>query len=346
MITLPGLIDAHVHLRDPGQTHKEDFRSGTEAALAGGFTFILDMPNNAVPISTANLLAEKKAIASQKAVCDIGFYLGSTGDNIGEFAAVRDSVFGLKLYLNATTGNYLIDPDAMIAIFEGWHCDKPILVHAEEQSVAEVIATVKLTNQRTHFCHISTAQDLRRIMTAKQSGLPVTCGVTPHHLFLTDEWVKQIGPFARVKPPLATKKDQDFLWQHLAWIDIVESDHAPHTTDEKLSSTPPFGMPGLETTLPLLITAVHDKRITLEDVIDKCCTKPSKIFNIPDQKKTKVLVEETHYKLENKSLHTKCKWTPFEGMKVSGRVTKVILRGETVFENGTVTSRAGSGIVF
>ncbi|MDO8639653.1 MAG: amidohydrolase family protein, partial [bacterium] len=142
-IILPGLIDPHVHLRDPGQTEKEDFYTGTCAAIAGGFTTILDMPNNKVPITTLERLEEKISFAKQKTACDIGFYFGSLGDNLDEFEKVKNKVFGLKLYLNETTGNFLINKEKLLKIFSAWPSDKPILLHAEDEAVSFVIETVR-----------------------------------------------------------------------------------------------------------------------------------------------------------------------------------------------------------
>src|SRR3989344_4405140 len=221
-IILPGLIDPHVHLRDPGQTKKEDFYTGACAAIAGGFTTILDMPNNKVPITTLERLEEKISSAEQKTICDIGFYFGSLGDNLDEFEKVKNKVFGLKLYLNETTGNFLIDKEKLLKIFSSWPSDKPILLHAEDEAVFFVIETVRRVGKRAHFCHISTASDLKQIIKAKEEGLPITCGVTPHHLFLTEKDVKTLGPFGQMKPPLSSKKDQDFLWKYLRYIDVVE----------------------------------------------------------------------------------------------------------------------------
>src|ERR1700691_685736 len=131
-IKLPGLIDPHVHFRDPGQTHKEDFYSGTSAALAGGYVAVIDMPNNLEPITTLERLETKIASAKAKAVCDIGFYFGTLGDNFDEFPKVIDKVKGLKIYLNHTTGDFIIDKDKLLSIYEAWHGEKPILLHAEE----------------------------------------------------------------------------------------------------------------------------------------------------------------------------------------------------------------------
>lgn len=347
MITLPGLIDPHVHLREPGQTEKEDFYTGTCAALAGGFTTIIDMPNNLTPITTLTRLEEKKALAKEKTLIDIGFHFGTLGNNFEEFTKVTGKIMGLKIYLNHTTGNFLIDKANMKAIFTAWPSGNgPILLHAEENVIAEVIEISKLTNQRIHICHISSENELTIIMQAKEQGIPITCGVTPHHLFLTEDDAKHLGPFGMMKPELKSKKDVEFLWKHLKAIDIIESDHAPHTLAEKQGETPLYGVPGLETTLPLLLTAVSQNRLTLEEVIRLCYEGSSRIFNISHDENTKVEVDLTReYEIINENLFTKCKWSPFNGWKVKGKVEKVFLRGEKVFEDGKVLAKAGSGLI-
>ncbi len=339
-ITLPGLIDIHTHLRTPGQTHKEDFYTGTAAAIAGGFTQILDMPNNTFPITSAKLLLEKIEFAKKSIVSDVGFYFGSLGDNLSEFEKVKEKVFGLKLYLNETTGNFLIDSNTLAKIYDAWN-GRPILVHAEDDAVSEVIKNVTKTKKHAHFCHISLRTDLEQIMQAKEKGLPVSCGVTPHHLFLTQEDSKKLGSYGKMKPYLKSKKDVQFLWDHLDQIDIIESDHAPHTKEEKESDTPPFGVPGLETTLPLLLTAVSEGRLKIEDIFRLCHDNPKKIFNLPDQDAIVEVDTDEEYALTNEMLFTKCGWSPFEGRRMKGRVKKVIIRETTVFENTMPTGRQG-----
>ena len=356
-IILPGLIDPHVHLRDPGQTHKEDFYTGTCAALAGGFTTILDMPNNKLPIISSDELNEKIKIAKEKIVCDVGFHFGSMGDNLNEFPKVINKVTGLKLYLSLTTGGFIIDKNKLEQVFKTWQkisitpsldsagvLKQPILVHAEDKMLDVVIKLVKKFRNRVHICHISTTEDLQQVIKAKRKGLKITCGVTPHHLFLTEKNVKRLGPFGKMKPPLQSKKDQDFLWKNLKFIDVVESDHAPHTIEEKRGEATPFGVPGLETTLPLLLTAVSEKRLNIKDIIRLCYTNPAKIFNIKTDLKTKIIVDlNSPFIIHNSSLFTKCGWSPFEGMKVKGKVTRVFIRGKKVFENGKILAKKGSG---
>lgn len=338
MLKLPGLIDPHVHFRDPGQTHKEDFLSGTTAAIFGGFTTVLDMPNNKDPIVTEQKLKEKIKIARKKAVCNIGFYFGSLGDNLDEFKRVEKKVFGLKLYLNETTGNFLIDKSVQKNIFEQWS-GGPILLHAEDDAVAYTIELVRSTKKQVHFCHISTKSDLQQIIDAKNEGLPISCGVTPHHLFLNRHDVQKLGPFGRMKPPLRPQKDVDFLWENIDSIDVIESDHAPHTQIEKESSTPPFGVPGLETTLSLLLT-----KLSAEQIIRLCFEGPSDIFGIKTDEQTYIEIDkQSSHVINNDDLHTKSGWSPFAGQKVKGRVTKVVIKGKVVMENDKLLAKAGEG---
>ena len=343
MLTLPDLIDPHVHLRDLGQTQKEDFYTGTQAALAGGFTTVLDMPNNAVPITTLDLLAAKEEIAKNKIVCDVGFYFGSLGDNLMEFEKIQNKVFGLKVFLNQTTGNFTITPDTFKKICAAWPKTLPILVHAEENILEETINIAHAANQRLHVCHIG-ASELQIIIKAKEKGVQVTCGVTPHHLFLTEKNIESLGSYGNVKPPVKSQTDTDFLWKNLDKIDIVESDHAPHTKAEKESGEPPFGFPGLETTLPLLLTAAHQGKLTIPDIKRLCHDNPAKIFGIQTDSKTYIEVDEgEEWTIKNEDLRTKSGWSPFNGWKMKGKLKKVFLRGTKVFEDGKILVRPGFG---
>lgn len=343
IITLPGLIDPHVHLRDPGQTHKEDFYTGTSAALAGGYVALVDMPNNLKHVSTPELLDEKINLARQKAVCDIGFTFGTLGTNLDLFEEIYEKVVGLKIYLNITTGGYKISTSDLGNIYKSWQSDKPIFLHAEEDVSRPVLETLLKYPRRTHICHISSADELKWIMQAKSEGLPITCGVTPHHLFLShDDWQKLKG-FGFMKPELKPKADQDFFWQNIDSIDMIESDHAPHTKKEKMSSAPPFGVPGLETTLPLLLTAEQEGKINRDQLINKLHTQPAKLLGINVGSDTKIEVDMNEYEIKNEDLKTKCGWSPFAGRRVVGKVKEVTVRGETAYKDGKILAQAGSG---
>lgn len=346
IITLPGLIDPHVHLRDPGQTHKEDFLTGTSAALAGGFTTVMDMPNNATPITTLERLEEKLASARRQVVSDIGFHFGTLGDNFDEFPKVIDQVTGLKIYLNVTTGGFVLPKEKLMDVYKAWPETKPILLHVEaddKELLDTVLTAIKNIPKPTHICHVSSIGELKLAMKAKELGLPVSCGTTPDYLFLSDEDRAEIGPYMHMKPRPKTKRDQEFLWSHMDAIDLIESDHAPHTKEEKESDNPPFGAPGLETSLPLMLTAEAEGRITRAELIDKFYTNAARIFGIGSDDSTRVEVDMDEYVIRNEDLLSKSGWSQFAGRRVVGKVKKVVLRGETVFENGKVLAAPGSG---
>ena len=338
MIRLPGLIDTHVHLREPGATQKEDFETGTMAAIAGGYTCILDMPNNPEPTISLKALRKKIKLAKERIYCDVGFHFGASADSVAYFERVQKKTFGLKIYMNHTTGTLLIEDKKLLEkIFKSWPSKKVIMVHAEGETLEKAIKLVKKIKKKLHVCHLSLKDQIEMVKKAKLSNMEITCEITAHHLFLTQSDVKRLGPFGMMRPPLATKTDQRALWKGIkdGTVDTIASDHAPHTLEEKKSIPTPNGIPGLETTLPLLLTAAHEKRIALDDIIRLCHTNPTRIFNIPIQKDTYLEVDTTKpYTLNPKPLFTKCGWTPFKGLSVKGEVIRVVLRGQTVFEDG------------
>ncbi len=344
IITLPGLIDVHTHLREPGATQKEDFETGTKAAIAGGYTAILDMPNNPIPTISPEALEQKITLATGRIYADVGFNFGATPTSSQYFEQVKNQVFALKVYMNHTTGDLLMeDEQALEDVFSKWPKGKIIMVHAEGETLAKAINLARKFKQKLHVCHISQASEINQIKQAKQEGLSISCEVSCHHLFLTEEDVKKLGPFGMMRPPLATKEDQQALWANLDYIDMIASDHAPHTKEEKEApGTVVNGVPGLETSLPLLLTAVSEGRLTTQQVIDLTSKNPRRIFDIPEQPDSLVEVDlDEKYTITGDQLFTKCKWSPFEGREVTGKVTKVVLRGQTVFENGQVIGPYG-----
>jgi dihydroorotase len=344
---LSGLIDAHIHLRDPGATHKEDFSTGTAAALAGGVVAVLDMPNNSPPTVNERRLSEKARIASEKAYCDFGFYLGAAEDNVGDGAALSHRVAGLKIYLDQTYGPLkMAGLAALTAHFRSWPAERPIAVHAEGLAMAGAIALARLYGKRLHICHVSRKAEIELIRKVKESwgATWLTCEVTPHHLFLTQADGARLGNLAHVKPPLGTEEDRAALWDNLDIVDVIASDHAPHTVAEKRSPEPPPGVPGLETTLPLLLTAVADGRLSWERLIELTSENPARIFGLKRDERSYVEVDpDDRYILEGSSLRTKCGWTPFEGMTMRGRVVRVYLRGVLAYADGQVLAQPGFG---
>jgi carbamoyl-phosphate synthase / aspartate carbamoyltransferase / dihydroorotase len=351
MLKLPGLIDAHVHMRDPGQIHKEDWGSGTSAALAGGVTLVLAMPNTRPPVFDASTLDTALESARQKAHCDFAQYLGAGPDNT-DWQRHRDlpcRSAGLKMYLDQTFGELRLDSlGALQEHFRNWPANLPIVAHAEGRSLAAVILLAALRDRSVHIAHVSLREEILLIKAARERGIKVTCEVTPHHLFLTKDDLPAISRGhpgrGEVRPGLASREDVDSLWDNLDVIDCIATDHAPHTTAEKDGENPPPGFPGLETALPLLLTAVHKKRLALEDLGEKMVTNPRRIFNLPEQPETWVEVDDqAEYELNASQFFSRCGWTPFEGWKVKGRVTRVVLRGKEAFNKGKILVEPGFG---
>jgi carbamoyl-phosphate synthase/aspartate carbamoyltransferase/dihydroorotase len=347
-LTLPGLADVHTHLRVPGGEHKEDFTTGTAAALAGGVTTVLAMPNTSPPLTTPEVLRETRHQAQRAILCDVGLFAGASPTDVERLPELSPYTVALKIYLNETFGPLRVeDLTTLMACFQLWPRSKVIAMHAEGQSVAVGIGLAAAYRRPVHFCHISRKVEIELIAAAKRRGLPVTCEVTPHHLFLTEADGVRLGPLADMRPKLATPADVEALWAYLdTTIDCITTDHAPHTLAEKQAANPPPGVPGLETALPLMLTAVAEKRLTLERLIELMAINPRRIFKLPPQPDTRVEVDpQARYILSNEGLQTKCGWSPFLGMVVTGRVRRVVLRGTEVFVDGRVTAQAGSGKV-
>lgn len=344
-LCLPGLIDVHVHLREPGGEHKEDLTTGTAAALAGGVTMVLDMPNTYPPLVNAGSLADKRELIGRRALCDVGLYIGASETNAPEAAGLAGQAAALKIYLDQTYGPLQMrNLAALLSHFRNWPSSHPIAVHAEGLSTAVAIGLARVYARRLHLCHISRADEIALVRAAKESGAPITCEVTPHHLFLTEADARRLGPFGIMKPPLASGTDVAALWTNLEVVDCIATDHAPHTRAEKASESPPPGVPGLETMLLLLLTAVSQDRLTLERLVQLTYEAPGRIFGLPAQPDTHVEVDPgVRTVLGNEGLHTKCGWTPFEGLTVQGTIRRVILRGHTAYEEGMIRVEPGFG---
>lgn len=319
LLVLPGLIDAHVHLRDERKACKEDFYSGTAAAAAGGVTTVLDMPNNAPVTMSAEALRNRMGIAKKKMLVNVGFY-SEFPKEIGEIERIaREGAVGFKLYMVEQIGGLNIDDDNLL--FEAFKIVKglgvPVAVHAEDRAITEkikieleyancndmeaflkahcvsaeekaierLITIARKSGARVHFCHVSTENGLKTIIDGKKAGLQVTCEITPHHLLLSVEDLRRIGTLGVVLPPLREKNHVAALWAGIkkGWIDILGSDHAPHMLEEKTSKNVwdvKVGIPGLETMLPLLLTEVYRGRLTIAKLAKLTAEKPCEIFKL------------------------------------------------------------------
>jgi carbamoyl-phosphate synthase/aspartate carbamoyltransferase/dihydroorotase len=253
------------------------------------------------------------------------------------------------MYLDSTFGELRLDDMTLWQPhFKKYPKTFPIVAHSESRSMAAAILFAAIYDRPVHIAHISLREEVLLIKAAKERGIKVTCEICPHHLFLSKDDIPAIshGHTGRgeVRPRLATKEDVDALWQNLDVIDCFATDHAPHTIEEKDSDNPPPGFPGLETILPLLLTAVSEFRLTIPDVLEKMYTNPKKIFDLPDQPETWIDVDEdAEYEIKAKEQFTRCSWTPFEGWRVKGRIRKVVLRGVTAFEDGKILIQPGYG---
>jgi dihydroorotase-like cyclic amidohydrolase len=345
-MNLPGLIDPHVHLRDPGATHKEDWGSGTAAALAGGFTAILAMPNTHPPVVDELSLEMSLGIAQQKAHCDYAQFLGAGPENASSLARLASQAAGLKMYLDQTYGSLRLDDMTLwIEHLSKWPVNMPVAAHAESRTLAAVILTAALYDRPVHLCHVSLREEILLIKAAKEKGFKVTCEVAPHHLFLSEEDIPSLGQGrSEVRPRLASARDRNALWENMDVIDCFATDHAPHTLTEKDGLNPPPGFPGLETALPLMLTAVYQGRLTMNDLVERMFHNPRRIFNLPDQPETRVEVDpNSEWEIRAADHYSRCGWTPFEGWKVRGKVRRVTLRGQEVFKDGTVLAQPGYG---
>jgi dihydroorotase len=368
-LVLPGGIDAHVHFRDPGMTHKEDFGTGTMAASFGGITCVLDMPNTIPPTTSFTIFQEKAKIAGNKAFVDFGLHAGITkNSNIEELSK---TAVALKMYLASTTGDILFDDyEALPKIFEKiGKINKTVCLHCEDETLidkdikpdslkahlksrpsqCEVSAIEKvvshLNNARIHICHVSTAEGAKLVKDAN-----VTSEVTPHHLFLNHKI--NLGALGKVNPPLREMEDQTALWGALidGGIDIIASDHAPHTLEEKAVFTEaPSGVPGVETMLPLMLSYVKHGQLDLGRLANAVSEKPGKIFDLNKGKLEVgydadiIMVDMKKEKeIKSKHLHSKCGWTPYERFSVVFP-KYTFVRGEIVIEDWELTGEKGFG---
>lgn len=388
-IVLPGLIDPHVHLRDQQLAYKEDFFSGTSAAAAGGVTLVIDMPNNKPVTMSATSLKERMRLAETQAVVNVAFH-SAFPESLEEIPRiVKQGAVAFKLYLSQKIGGLDIeDDDALLRAFsKAGKMKVPVSVHPEDKKTLEIIkrevqqagrrdvdAYLKVhspdaelkavqhitqlaqkTNVHIHFCHVSSAEGLNAILTTKNMGLPVSCEATPHHLLLSSKHLKHYRTIAVMDPPLRTEKDVETLWKALrqGLIDAVASDHAPHTIEEKNAESVweiKPGIPGLETTLPLLLTQVNEGRLAMSDLIRVASKRPAEIFHLRDRGSLAegcwadlVVVDlKRKYRIDSSNFYSKAKYSPFDGWKVRGKPIKTFVNGQLVMDDGEIVASSGT----
>ena len=380
---IPGVIDDQVHFREPGLTHKGDIASESKAAVAGGITSFIEQPNTVPNAVTQELLEEKYQIASKTSHANYSFMMGGTNDNLEEILKTNPkNVAGLKLFLGSSTGDMLVDSSAslekifsntklLIAVHsedetivknnlakykEIYGDDIPVEKHPEIRSVAacyestvRVIELAKKTGARLHVFHISTAKELdlftNKIPLEKKQ---ITAEVCIHHLWFTDADYETKGSLIKWNPAVKSQEDKDALWKALLddRIDVIATDHAPHTLEEKSNpyTTCPSGGPLVQHALVAMMESYSKGKISIEKIVEKMCHNPAKIFKIENRGFIKegyfadlVLVNpHMPWNVKKENIIAKCGWSPFEGINFKSRVTHTFVNGKLAYANGKV----------
>ena len=392
MLVLPGLIDVHVHLRDEEKAYKEDFYTGTAAAAAGGFTTVLDMPNNKPVTMSKETLKNRMQIAERRVLGSVGFYSEFPNDLGGVAGIVAQGAVGFKLFMACQVGGLNIDDDDALqeAFTKVGELGVPVAVHAEDKALlmaneerlkranrhdataflqahserVELKAVERLlkisapTGARLHFCHMTSKEGLNAVIEAKKSGRNVTCEVTPQHLLLSNADFERYGLMLAMMPPLRGKSHIEALWKGVVdgWVDVLGSDHAPHALSEKSAGSVwdvKVGLPGLETTLPLMLTMVRKNQLSLAHVVQLLAEKPAEIFSLRDRggleqgRKADLTVVDFNrkFKIDASKFFSKAKYSPFDGWEVQGKPVKTFVNGLLIMDEQEIVAKAGSGEV-
>ncbi len=381
---IPGVIDDQVHFREPGLTHKEELASASRACAAGGVTTFLEMPNTVPTTTSRERLAEKRALAAEKSLVNYGFYIGATPDNLPELK-LAEGTPGIKIFIGSSTGDLLVDAqEALERIFA--ETSLPITAHCEDEATvranaarlagvadvavhsrirdhqAALIATrraidlAKRHNHRFHVLHVSTAEEIKHL---DDHDNLITAEACPHHLLLNVDDYARLGTLVQMNPSLKTAVDNAALWDALitGLIQVIATDHAPHTLAEKRKPYPqsPSGMPNVENSLALMLNEVNQGRCTLETVVHAMCDAPARVWDIVGKGRIAegydadlVLIDMNHrQEIRNEQQFTKCGWSAWHGQTLTGGPVRTWVMGHEVFHLGKLdTSRRGQAALF
>jgi dihydroorotase len=377
---LPGVIDSQVHFREPGLEAKEDLESGSRAAVLGGVTAVFEMPNTKPNTDTADAVNDKLSRAKGRMWCDHAFYVGATNHNAASLAELErmPGTAGVKIFMGASTGDLLVSDDANLArVLASGH--RRVAIHAEDEfrmqdrlgervagdpsshpvwrddesailATRRVLRLAREARRRIHVLHVTTPAELALLGQNKDIA---TCEVTPQHLTLAgEEAYPRLGTYAQMNPPIRSGAHRDGLWD---WLrqgvpDVIGSDHAPHTIAEKAQDYPasPSGMPGVQTLLPLMLNHVAEGRLTLARLIDMTSAGPQRIFGIVGKGRIAVGYDadfsvvdlKARWTVEESWLASRCGWSPFTGMALTGKPVGTIIRGERVMWEGALANAA------
>lgn len=391
---LPGMIDDQVHFREPGLTHKANIETESRAALAGGITSFIEMPNTNPQTTTVEKLEEKFAIAAQSSHANYSFMFGGTNDNLDEILKVDSkNVAGLKLFLGSSTGNMLVDdPKVIEKIFSSTdmvisvHCEdeatirknlaeykaeygddipmeKHPIIRSEEAcylSSSKAIELAKKTGARLHVFHLSTGKETSLFSNKKPlKDKKITAEVCIHHLWFSDEDYAKKGSHIKWNPAVKTAKDRDQLLKALLddKIDVIATDHAPHTLEEKSNvyTSAPSGGPLVQHALVALLEMYHQGKISIEKIVEKACHNPAILFDV----EKRGYIREGYYAdlviadlnnpwtVNKDNILYKCGWSPFEGNTFKSRITHTFVNGQLVYNNFKVMDvKAGQRLTF
>jgi dihydroorotase len=383
---LPGVIDTQVHFREPGPTHKEDLESGSRSAVLGGVTAVFEMPNTKPATTSAEALADKVARATGRMFCDFAFFVGATRDNVDELAALEllPGAAGVKVFMGSSTGDLLVDDEetlsrilATIRRRASFHAEDEARLkarlslqregdpssHSEwRDAKAALVATERLlrlasvAGKRVHVLHVSTKEEMALLALYKDVA---SVEVTPQHLTLeANDAYEALGTRAQMNPPLRNAAHQEGLWWGLSQgvVDVLGSDHAPHTLEEKAKSYPatPSGMPGVQTLVPVMLDHVSAGRLSLARLVDLTSAGPQRLFGISGKGRIAVGYDadltvvdlKAERVIENDWIGSKCGWTPFAGRKVKGWPVGAFVRGRLAMWEGELGQAGGEPVRF
>lgn len=381
-ILMPGVIDVHVHFREPGLTHKAEIATESMAAVAGGTTSYMEMPNTKPPVLNRNILEDKYERAAQNSVANYSFYMGVSNDNTEEVLRINDkkkAVCGLKIYMGSSTGNMLVDDEHTLSrifanseLLIATHCESEAIINANKEKYAPIshvsqhpiirdveacyestaltMALAQKYNSRLHIAHVTTARETELF----NNSLPlsekrITAEVCSHHLHFTADDYERLGTQIQCNPAIKESSNKEGLWQALLSdkIDLIATDHAPHTWEEKQQPYPasPSGLPLVQHSLYMMLYYVREGRMSLEKMVEKMCHAPALCYQINERGFLRegyfadlVLIDpKGQYTVSKQNILHKCGWSPLEGMSFPGVVDKTLVNGQVVYENSLVT---------
>ncbi|HOT15005.1 MAG TPA: dihydroorotase [Bacteroidales bacterium] len=391
---IPGVIDDQVHFRQPGLTHKADIYTESRAAVAGGVTSFMEMPNTQPQTTTQQLLQEKFALGAENSFANYSFYIGATNDNLSEIVKTDvKNVCGVKVFMGSSTGNMLVDnPKTLEGIFKdspllvAVHCEDegtirnnqkkyidllgedlpwhyhPIIRSAEAcyRSSSLAVEMAQKHNTRLHLLHLSSAKEMRLLSGAPStSEKRITSEVCVHHLWFTDEDYERYGSLIKWNPAIKYAEDRDELWRALldGRLDVVATDHAPHTIDEKrnIYTKAPSGGPLVQFSLLAMLQFTQQNRLSIEQVVEKMCHAPAKIFQVKERGFLRpgyyadiaIVNPNEKTQVRKEIIFSKCGWSPFEGVLFDYSVSQTIVNGVLVYNNGKINEHfRGKALTF